>query len=98
MLAWFGARLEAALAAGERVWLVYHVPAGVDAYATAHARPAPDGSCAAETVPFWREPYASAFADLMARHGGRVQAAFSGHIHRDSWRLFPGATALAWIP
>jgi sphingomyelin phosphodiesterase acid-like 3 len=90
MLGWLDARLAAAAAAGERVWLVYHVPTGVDAYATAHAAPA---ACAAQTVALWRAPYAAAFAALVTRHAGTVAAAFSGHIHRDSWRLFGGTGA-----
>ncbi|UOM32564.1 metallophosphoesterase [Acuticoccus sp. I52.16.1] len=90
MSAWLEARLSAAASAGERVWLVYHIPAGVDAYSTAQAKPA-DAACAAHTVPFWREPYAAAFASLMQRHRAIVSAGFSGHIHRDSWRLFPAS-------
>lgn len=89
MLTWLQGRLADAAAAGERVWLVYHVPAGVDAYSTAHSKPG--AACRARTVPFWHEPYASAFASLMERHASMVSAAFSGHIHRDSWRLFAGS-------
>lgn len=90
MLAWLQDRLAAAGSAGERVWLIYHVPAGVDAYSTAHSKPG-DATCAAHTVAFWREPYATAFANLMTSYGAIVATAFSGHIHRDSWRLFSGS-------
>ena len=90
MLTWLQGRLAAARSAGERVWLVYHVPVGVDAYSTAHSKPA-GAACTAQTVAFWREPYATAFANLMERHRAIVSTAFSGHIHRDSWRLFAGS-------
>ncbi len=90
MLTWLQGRLAAAGSAGEAVWLVYHVPAGVDAFSTAHSKPV-GGACKTQSVPFWRQPYAAAFANLMERHHAIVTTAFSGHIHRDSWRVFSGS-------
>lgn len=86
MLAWLDRQLAAARAAGETVHLVYHVPPGANAYGTAHAGGA--GACRQATVPFWRETWRAAFSDLMARDGDIVVTGYSGHIHRDSWRLF----------
>jgi len=93
MLAWLEWQLYAASLSGDHIWLVYHIPPGVDAYSTAHSRAQAGTSCAARVVPFWKEPYATRFDALMKRYGGIVTTAFSGHIHRDSWRLFGGASA-----
>jgi len=84
MLAWLEARLESQRAAGGRVWLVRHIPLGVDAYATANASAA---SCPAQIRPFLKDPYATALLDLLTRYADVVQASFSGHIHFDDYRL-----------
>ncbi|MEM9222472.1 MAG: metallophosphoesterase [Pseudomonadota bacterium] len=85
MLDWLGGVLGGAERRGEVTWLIYHIPPGINAYNTAHAAP---GECRDDTAVYWRERYRKAFAALMERHGARVLAAFSGHIHRDSFRLF----------
>ncbi|MBM6596144.1 metallophosphoesterase [Microvirga pudoricolor] len=85
MLSWLGERLRAAQGAGRRVWLVHHIPVGIDPYAT--LRSANDLSCPARTVPLLREPYASGFTGLLRAFAPVIQANFSGHTHQDSYRL-----------
>jgi sphingomyelin phosphodiesterase acid-like 3 len=85
MMAWFERQLDTARRAGRRVWLVHHIPIGVDSYATARA---PAGSsCPARTVPFLQEPFASRFLKLLRDHAAIIQAGFSGHTHQDSYSL-----------
>ncbi len=85
MTGWFERQLDAARRAGRRVWLVHHIPIGIDPYATAQA---PTGSsCPARTVPFLKEPFASRFLKLLRDHAAAIQAAFSGHTHQDSYSL-----------
>ena len=87
MLAWLRNELAETRRAGERAWLVYHVPAGVNAYPTVHARQGDGATCRSTTVPFWHERYRTPFEALMVEYREVVATAFSGHIHRDSWRL-----------
>jgi sphingomyelin phosphodiesterase acid-like 3 len=84
MMRWLRDRLVQQRAAGGRVWLVHHVPWGIDAYATINAK-AP--SCAARVVPFLKEPFASELQMLLAEYSDVIQASFSGHTHFDDYRL-----------
>ena len=81
-LVWLEAELAAAKAVGERVWLIYHIPPGIDAYATLR-----QGSCPQGIVSMWKESYAEAFAVLMRRYSDIVAASFAGHTHMDDFRL-----------
>lgn len=84
MMNWLGGTLARQRAAGGRVWLVHHIPWGIDAYATIDAK-AP--SCAAKVVPFLREPFASGLRLLLMEYRDVIQASFSGHTHFDDYRL-----------
>lgn len=84
MLVWLEDRLTRAEADGTPVWLIHHIPAGIDAYSTSR-RPA--GACPARVTPFLREPYAGRFVDLLARHARTIRASIGGHIHHDGYRL-----------
>lgn len=84
MLAWLAAQLDRARADGHGVWLVRHIPSGIDEFASFHAN-AP--TCQAQTRPFLREPYAARLALLLREHAATIQASFAGHTHQDSYRL-----------
>lgn len=84
MFGWLRERLARQRAAGGRVWMVHHIPWGIDPYSTI-ATPAP--SCPAKVVPFLQEPYASDFPALLAEYRDVLQASFSGHTHFDDYRL-----------
>jgi sphingomyelin phosphodiesterase acid-like 3 len=89
MMGWLEQQLDKARVAGQRVWLVHHIPVGIDSYATLHA-PA-ELSCPAQVTPFLKEPFASRFVMLLRNYATIVQANFSGHIHQDSYRLVTDA-------
>ncbi|WP_457092665.1 metallophosphoesterase [Microvirga sp. P5_D2] len=95
MMAWLERQLEDARAAGRRIWLVHHIPVGIDPYETLHA---PTGtSCPAQVAPFLKEPFASGFVMLLQKYAATVQAGFSGHTHQDSYRLVTDAGAAVAI-
>jgi hypothetical protein len=81
-LDWLEAELAAAKQARERVWLVYHIPPGVDGYATLQ-----HGSCPSAIVPMWNPGHAAAFDALFRRYADTVAASFAGHTHMDDFRL-----------
>jgi hypothetical protein len=85
MMVWLERQLSEARAAGRRVWLVHHIPVGIDAYATLHA--SAELSCSARVTPFLKEPFASRFAQLLRDYAATIQAGFAGHTHQDSYRL-----------
>lgn len=84
MMDWLERRLADQQAAGGSVWLVHHIPWGIDPYSTAHGKAK---TCAARVVPFLRAPYADGFIALLRRYKDIVQASYSGHVHTDDYRL-----------
>ncbi len=85
-LAWLEAELAAAKEAQERVWLLYHIPPGIDGYATLR-----QGGCPGTMIPMWDQAYAGAFFALMKRYADTVTASFAGHTHMDDFRLMRDA-------
>jgi hypothetical protein len=85
-LAWLEAELAAAKQAQERVWLLYHIPPGIDGYATLR-----QGACAGTMIPMWDQAYAGAFLALMKRYADTVTVSFAGHTHMDDFRLIADA-------
>lgn len=84
MLDWLRAKLAGQRAAGGSVWLVQHIPWGIDSFATAHSK---EAACEAKAVPLLREPYRTGFVELLRAYGDVVQASFASHIHTDDYRL-----------
>jgi len=86
-LTWVADRLAEQKAVSGKVWLVHHIPWGIDPYSTIHAKA---DTCAAKTVPFFRETFAARFLDLMRTYADTVDTSFSGHVHHDTYRLLLG--------
>jgi sphingomyelin phosphodiesterase acid-like 3 len=84
-LDWLAAQLDRAAAAHRRVWLLYHIPPGIDAFASLRR-----GSCPAHFVSMWRPEDIARFETLLRRRAGTIVAAFAGHTHTDDIRLFAG--------
>lgn len=82
-LDWLESRLQAASLAGEKVWLLLHIPPGGDAYADlSRASHCPNG-----LLPMWKPEYTRRFLDLSERYRGTIAASFAGHTHMDEFRL-----------
>jgi predicted phosphodiesterase len=81
---WLSWKLYEAKVLGNKVILVMHIPPGIDAYASSHARGAGNGKSIAQ---FWRDRYFQEFLELMQRYGGIVQIALAGHTHMDDFRV-----------
>jgi len=81
-LGWLEGKLAEAEHAQERVWLVYHIPPGIDGYATFRR-----GTCPGGIVPMWKEIYAQPFFALLHRYSGTIVASFAGHTHMDDFRV-----------
>lgn len=89
MLEWLEQRLVSAKAHHQKVWLVYHIPPGIDGFASTHPRaPNPD-----RIVSMWNLRYQTAFEKILAEYSSTVQNQFAGHTHFDEFRLLgtPGA-------
>lgn len=78
---WLAKELALAKTHHEKVWLVYHVPPGIDAFATTHPK-APG----AITL-LWKETYVAKFQSLLNEYSPVVVANLAGHVHVDDFRL-----------
>jgi hypothetical protein len=95
LLAWLASNLAAAKQAHQRVWLMFHIPPGIDGYASAHKRetadaatnPSANSSCADSIVPMWVPEWTTRFDALLETYQDTVLASFSGHTHTDDFRL-----------
>lgn len=81
-MAWLAATLDEARNAGERVWLVMHIPVGINDYNTVK-----DEEAGAGPVEFWRRAHTRQFIDLVSKYREIVQIVFSGHTHMDDFRV-----------
>ncbi|MCC6775917.1 MAG: metallophosphoesterase [Hyphomicrobiales bacterium] len=81
-MAWLAARLAAAERAGDKAWLLFHIPPGADAYATLR-----HGACPTGLTRMWAPGHTQALVQLVERHARTIVAAFAGHTHMDEFRL-----------
>ena len=82
---WLGTELQKAAAAKERVWLVYHIPVGIDVFASINKGPAGPPEL------LWQPAYNQQFINLVSQNADVIPAAFAGHIHMDSFQLIQPA-------
>ncbi len=85
-LQWLDSTLRDASRRGDKVWLVEHIPPGIDAFATLGAK----GPCRGAAVSLWWADDLSRFWRILARYPGVVTATFAGHTHMDELRLPEG--------
>ncbi|MBV9034771.1 MAG: metallophosphoesterase [Acidobacteriaceae bacterium] len=84
LLSWLDAELSKAKQNHEKVWLIYHIPPGIDGFATTrHADMA---------VPFWKAQYAEEFDRLLSRYHETIAVNLAGHTHMDDFRLLAAST------
>jgi sphingomyelin phosphodiesterase acid-like 3 len=80
--AWLQRQLAQARAKGDRVWVMGHIPPGVDAYATVRSFP---NLCGGEQPDLFLRP--DRLNNLLMRYTDVVRLAVFGHTHMDEMRL-----------
>lgn len=81
-LSWLERELDRASEARERVWLLLHIPPGIDCYYTAR-----DMAQGLPPVSLWSEQSTDGFLKIMGSHVATVVLGFAGHTHRDDFRV-----------
>jgi len=81
-MAWLAVTLDTASRAREKVWIVMHIPVGINDYNTVKNEEAGSGP-----VEFWGSAYSSHFIKLVSKYRETVQIVFSGHTHMDDFRV-----------
>ena len=81
-MSWLAKVLAEASRAGERVWLLMHIPVGINDYNTVKNEETGSGP-----IEFWKPLYTRHFLDLISTHKKTVQVIFAGHTHMDDFRI-----------
>ena len=81
-MAWLAAMLDTASRSQEKVWLVMHIPVGINDYNTVKDEGAGSGP-----VEFWLPGYSRQFIQLVDKFKDTIQIVFSGHTHMDDFRV-----------
>jgi hypothetical protein len=86
-LEWLEAELLLAQAEGKRVWLLFHIPPGMDVYDTEEY----GGTCPnLQTQTFWKDQYAQKYLSITAARRSTIIGSFAGHTHQDEFRIANG--------
>jgi sphingomyelin phosphodiesterase acid-like 3 len=93
-LDWMEAQLSAAEASGQAVWLLMHIPPGINAYNTVNLVGA-DGKLQSAALDL-KEAHNARLLAIMRKYGGVLRAGFCGHTHMDHFRVHTqGQSAVA---
>lgn len=102
LFTWLESRLSKAQQNHEKVWLMFHIPPGIDGYSTIRqyqtllksvAPPMTDKLCASAVVRMWAPTWTSQFESLLKKYEGTVMVGFAGHTHTDDFRLINSSGA-----
>lgn len=95
--AWLESTLARAEQKREKVWLMFHIPPGIDGFSTMtryQSLSKAGGShdlCSEAIVPMWKPYWTSLFDHLVAEHQDTITAMFAGHDHTDDFRVIRGS-------
>jgi sphingomyelin phosphodiesterase acid-like 3 len=84
-LDWLEATLADASRKGDKVWVILHIPPGLNVFATLRANPNP--SILDQIIPLIKENHLSRMRSILAGYSDTVRTVFAGHTHRDDFRL-----------
>jgi hypothetical protein len=100
LFAWLRERLSRAEQAHEKVWLMFHIPPGMDGYSSLFRYESllksgqpPAQICASALIPMWTPKWTAQFDELLAKYHDTVIASFAGHTHTDDFRVINAASA-----
>ncbi len=92
--AWLEARLSTAQKANEKVWLMFHIPPGIDPFSTVQqylsqskGKTASLELCTSALVPMWVPEWTAKFDALLEKYHDTVVVSLAGHTHTDDFRV-----------
>ena len=98
VLSWLKHQLEGAAQRGEKVWVMGHIPPGIDVYATLRK----GRTCEANGAESFLAPAKESLADVLEAHADLIALGIFGHTHMDEMKLLPasggGGVAIKGIP
>ena len=100
-LTWLDSQLAAAQSAGQKVWLIMHVPPGANTTETAQISAkadTPSQTSDSEVAMMWQPQYQLEFFQILAKYPGLITMAVTGHTHMDEFRVLPTGDVMFGIP
>jgi len=82
-LLWLKNTLKQCRDSGNKVWLSYHIPPGIDIFGTINGK----GGCEEKIFPTWKEKYNNEFLNIVREYSETIKLSFAGHFHRDDFRI-----------
>lgn len=98
-LGWLDAALASAQAAGQKVWLLMHVPPGADA-GTTLTTAASFGSNGQLVTPamMWVPAYQASFLQILSKYPGIIALILAAHTHMDEFRILSPTLVVEQAP
>jgi sphingomyelin phosphodiesterase acid-like 3 len=100
-LTWLNTELASAQSAGQKVWLLMHIPPGADVGTTttnAAKAGTPGKITPATTAMMWVQDYQTNFLELLAKYPGVVTLILGAHTHADEYRILSANNVLDQVP
>ena len=77
-LKWLRQQLLLAKNQHQHVWIITHIPNGIDVYTTIHSK---------QITPMWQQTYNHDFLTLLAEYSDTVNAVITSHVHMDGFQM-----------
>ena len=90
---WLSAQLASARMAGQKVWIVMHVPLGIYISGVTES----SGQLTGVTM-MWYDEYQTSFLSILAEYPGLISFALAGHTHMDEYRILSPECVLDVTP
>lgn len=88
-LIWLKAQLEASRSTGEKVWLIQHIPPGMNVFGTI---PKDSTECVGDTSSYFLKPvFNNKYLDIVEEYADVITTNMAGYYHRDDFRLIKNA-------
>ncbi len=97
-LTWLDSQLSAAKSAGQKVWILMHVPPGANAQLIAQTAAVPSDVDEDTASMMWDEKVQEGFLQTLGRYPGRVTLMLAGHTHMDEFRILSTGDVLEQLP
>ena len=97
-LTWLNSQLAAAQSAGQKVWILMHVPPGANAQGIAPKAPTPSDVNDTTVSMMWDSDIQATFLTTLGKYPGLATLMLAGHTHMDEFRLLPTGDVLEQLP
>lgn len=87
--AWLERQLKNAQANNQKVWLMYHIPPGYNAFESAQNAP---GTCNFTAAPYYFPAYNDRYLSIVMKYKQVITAQLAGHTHMDNFIVIDGDT------